>query len=365
MNKSHQKLKFSLLIPLILISLSCLFVFLTQVKTIFHPNSDTQIDSSSQIAAEESLKTPLTSKNPPSDDSSNAASETESEESQTPDSLTSRSKTSQNTHQATTSQSNSTPTPAVQTVQDELKAKLAAKKAQAAAEAKAKAEAEAQAQALQTAVQDLDAYIASRGYHVSVAYLNLTTQFSYQYNPSEVYYGASLVKTLDALYVYEHPDLLPNLKPYVKSAIEVSDNAAHLSLVNAIGLDNLRSFAQSLGTSQAGSLTSDDCYGNTTVGDQLLVLSHLYNFITNPALDPSLRSELKNYFINDYYNYVSFPGSPTIMHKYGSLYPNFHEAAIVLDDRPYLLVILSQEPTNARAIFSDLSSRLFELHKLT
>jgi hypothetical protein len=175
------------------------------------------------------------------------------------------------------------------------------------------------------------------------------------------YYGASLVKTVDALYIYEKTNFDEATRQKVEKAISVSDNTAHNQLVRQIGIQNLREYGRGLGAKNFLTRANTDHFGNTTVYDQIAIWKHLYNFVnTNPK-----GSELKRYFINDYYSFMQFEGIPTTMHKYG-WYGNFyHDVGIVYSDKPYLVVILTKHGAgNYKQIAKDLSQKIYELNKI-
>ena len=237
-------------------------------------------------------------------------------------------------------------------------------------------------------LSSLNTYIKQKGYKVSIGYYNLNTGYKYTYNPSAVYYGASLIKTVDALYIYENanngkidldtkipyavqykrgyslgmqkyrPGEWVSLRELVNYDISVSDNTAHAILVNHIGFNTLKQYGNSLGGKYT--LTGGDIYGLTNVDDQIAYMRKLYNY-TNSS---SNGKELRNYFINGYYNYISFSGLPTFAHKYGYSNPVFHDVGIVYDSKPYIIVILSNGYyANRKDIFQDLSKKIYEYHK--
>lgn len=208
----------------------------------------------------------------------------------------------------------------------------------------------------------LEQYIKDCNYQVSVGYFDLKSDFTYKYNADVIYYGASLIKTLDALYVYENMELTKELKALVKPTIMVSNNETHRALVNLIGLNNLKEYSKKIGTKYV--LQGSDYYGNITVDDELTILKYLYNFINDENKSKDKRRELKNYFINDHYNYLNFLDSPIILHKYGYYGIYFHDVGIVLDKNPYLIVILTKEGQNDFTIITDLAKKIYKLHNL-
>lgn len=235
----------------------------------------------------------------------------------------------------------------------------------------------------------LNEYIKHQGYNISVGYYNLKTGYTYTYNPNVVYYGASLIKTLDALYIYNGASNgsinLDNTMTYeskyvhgysaemakksigtkvklrdlVKYAITVSDNSAHAMLVDYIGFNNLKSYGNSLGASYT--LVGGDKYGSTTVYDQLSYWKAVYQMVNGT----SYGSEVKSYFINNYANDLLFNGGPTFMHKFGDYNQYHHDVGIALIDNPYIIVILTNEGyRNYNSIISDISQKVYNLNKL-
>lgn len=197
-------------------------------------------------------------------------------------------------------------------------------------------------------------YIKENNYDVSIGYYNLVTGEEYYYQENRIYYGASLIKTLDAIYLYDNNLVTEQLKPYIDKAISVSDNNAHYYLINYIGKNNLKNYGINLGA--YNTLSGSDNYGNTTVKDQIVYLKKLYEISKD-------NDELKSYFINDYGNYLKF-GNLTVMHKYGYYAQYYHDVGIVLDDNPYIIVILTNHGnSNKDIVINNLSKLIYNYHK--
>lgn len=210
-------------------------------------------------------------------------------------------------------------------------------------------------------IDNLEKYIKDKNYNVSLGYVNLNTGYTYLYNKNVVYYGASLVKTVDALYVYEKMNFNESVRKKVEKAISVSDNTAHRELVNMIGINNLRSYGRSLGAKNFLTRSNNDYFGNTTVKDQIAIWKYLYKFVNNNAKG----KELRKYFINSYYNFLLFDGIPTTMHKYGYYGSYYHDVGIVYADDPYIVVILTKHGNgNFKSIVQDLSKKIYGLNKI-
>ena len=128
-----------------------------------------------------------------------------------------------------------------------------------------------------------------------------------------------------------------------------------------IGIENLRAYGRGIGANNFLTRSNNDQFGNTTVNDQIAVWKYLYNFINTN----SKGNELKQYFINDYSNYLLFNGIPTTMHKYGYYGDYFHNVGIVYSDNPYLVVILTKHgKNNFKNVVQDLSEKIYELNKI-
>ena len=207
----------------------------------------------------------------------------------------------------------------------------------------------------------LTQYIKENNYNVSVGYVNLKNGHTYYYKENTVYFGASLVKAVDDLYIYEKTELNNNTKNLVKKAISVSDNNAHMNLVKIIGLDNLRAYGQSLGATHFLTNKTNLYYGDTTVMDQIAIWKKLYSVINN---NPN-GNELKNYFVNTYANHLLFDGIPTTMHKYGRTDPYYHDVGIVFAEDPYIIVILTKHGgSNYKQVIKDLSQKIYTYNQI-
>ena len=196
-------------------------------------------------------------------------------------------------------------------------------------------------------------YIKKNNLNISLGYYNLINGKSFYYKENKVYYGASLIKTLDAIYLYDKNLVNDNIKPYIEKTISVSENDSHKYLINFIGKENFRQYGLSLGATYT--LVGGDNYGNTNVKDQIVYLKKLYSITKD-------NNELKSYFINDYYNYLKLDNIE-IMHKYGWWNNYFHDVGIVLDDVPYIIVVLTEHGENSYNIINNISKLVYEYHK--
>ncbi len=206
-----------------------------------------------------------------------------------------------------------------------------------------------------------------KNYNLSVKFVDINTNYSYSYNEKKVYYAASTIKMLDALYIYENTangnlDLnttkkytknfkvlyssglekykigdMISLRDLVKYAITVSDNSAHQMLVDFIGFNKLKNYGIELGAKNT--LIGGDNFGQIDVNDSIIYLTNLYNFIEE---DSDLSKELKSYFIQSDENYLKdTEKNIEAATKYGEYGNTFHNNGIVYTKNPYLISILT------------------------
>ena len=208
-------------------------------------------------------------------------------------------------------------------------------------------------------INDLNNYL--KHYDLSVGYLNLNNNFTYLYNANKEYFGASLIKTLDAMYIYENKMTDPETLKNVKKAISVSDNNAHAYLVDKIGFNNLKEYAKYLGAPLTTCNSRHFC--NTTVKAQLSYLTHLYNLKTTLPNE----EELTSYFLNDYGNYLNLEDT-SFFHKYGDSDEYYHDVGLANTDNTYIIVILTKEKLNKdinyRTVINNISLKIANLNNL-
>lgn len=240
------------------------------------------------------------------------------------------------------------------------------------------------------AMNDLTTYL-EENYETSIKYEDLTTGFIYTYNPNIVYYAASTIKSLDALYIYTKAaegkiDLdetmtytskykwgsskemsklsygtKVTIRDLVKYAITVSDNSAHQMLISYIGRSNLKEFGNSLGAKNT--LIGSDNFGNIDVNDAIIYMKAINNFINSNEV---LGSELKEYFLTAEQNDLELPDfGISAIHKYGQYSSYYHDIGVVYDENPYVVAILTLEGgSNFENKVKDINSHIYEMHKI-
>lgn len=157
-------------------------------------------------------------------------------------------------------------------------------------------------------------------YDVSVYFEDPVTGFLYSYNEDDIYYAASTIKLVAALYLYNMAengsvnldDTLVYTSSYkydssidmekysygtsvsirnlVKYAVEDSDNSAYRMLLDYIGFDNLKAYGN-IGAQYT--LVGGDNYGEITGNDAIAYLNELYDYFET---ETTLAVELQKLF---------------------------------------------------------------------
>ena len=181
-------------------------------------------------------------------------------------------------------------------------------------------------------------------YRASILYEDIKTGYTYKYNEEQTYYGASLIKIVEALYLFDKASAgeidiyntklkyeskyvhgfstgMKNkkigeevpIKDLINYAITYSDNSAHFMLSDYIGVENLREYAKSLGATKISVLKSDT-FGIQNAVDTNIYLHHAYELMTS---DSEYGKLLKEFMLNDDTNALNLAEDKiTIAHKY-------------------------------------------------
>ena len=221
-------------------------------------------------------------------------------------------------------------------------------------------------EALTENINEINNFIVNNKYEASVYFEDLTTGLNYTYQKDKIYYGCSLIKIVDALYLInkaiageinldtetltytknyraDYSDGMAtrkigeqvSLRDLITYAISVSDNTAHLMLIDYIGFANLKAYGQSLGAKVI--LTGGDNFGNQTAEDTNIYLKEAYRIIKE---NEEYGSFLKTIMDNDERNAFN-TDTVRIYHKYGSYGVNYHDIGLNLGDHPYTISILT------------------------
>lgn len=216
---------------------------------------------------------------------------------------------------------------------------------------------------LKTIISDIDKI--TNKYNVSYKYININNQYTKEKNIDKEYYGASLYKLLDVIYLIEKSnnnelDLNTKIKyksvhkrPFSTGMVKIpinsmvsikellsyillySDNTAHTVLFDYIGLKNLQDLGKDLGAKR---LIEEGTYGQSSVSDIYLYLAKLYELM---SLDNENAIFLKEHLNNSNVNSLNFDDIK-FYHKYGMYNQFYHNVGIAVLDEPYMILIMSE-----------------------
>lgn len=235
---------------------------------------------------------------------------------------------------------------------------------------------------------ELNQYFNNKHPNTSIVYYNLKTGYQYNYNKEQVYFGASLIKTLSALYIYEqalidesildekiiytenylkHGSSIMSTKSFgdqfsirelVKYSINVSDNIAYKMLLEYIGFDKLKSFGHSIGNKYTLE-GNDRINGKINPSDALNYMIRLNDYINNNG---ELGKELESYFNNKNAFHLTNYNS-TILHKSGDWKEAHHNIAIVKDDNPFIIIVLTNNGQGELFSIKDISKKIYNYNE--
>ena len=196
---------------------------------------------------------------------------------------------------------------------------------------------------------------------------DLTNEYKIVKNENRSFYGASLIKLLEATYLIRQA--LENkvnlqtetliyksyhrkgyslkmenhrigekisLETLISYILLVSDNTAHEMLYEYIGCDNLKEYALSLNINLT--ITNKEHFGYLTAKETNNILKETYDII---SMNNEYSKLLVNSMNNDYYNSLNYKNIH-ILHKFGYQNIYFHDIGIYNDEKnPYLISILT------------------------
>lgn len=219
-------------------------------------------------------------------------------------------------------------------------------------------------------ITDINQYIADNtNVEVAVSVVDLDNDKQYNAGETEVVFKAASTTKLIAALAYLHEVELgnatltqrlngTNAEQLIKQALEVSDNNAWASLNEYLG-DKQQTYAQSIGLT---SFTGGD-YNTITAADEATLLSLLYR---GKLVSDEHRSTLYGYMANadgESFIKAALPTTATVYHKYGTLWGNLHDTAIInYSGHNYALVIFTKSSDNT---LDDYDNRVNLIHGLT
>lgn len=237
--------------------------------------------------------------------------------------------------------------------------------------------------------KELEHTMNQSNYNFAFKYKDIYTGFSLSYNSSQPIFAASVIKAPEAIYIYEEAEkgninlddtitytsnyysegtgILKNTKfnidysirDLVSFSIIHSDNAAHNMLNNKYKSQNMYEYWKELGTTTIFKENSN--WGAMNANDGVIFMEELYNYYINQN---KYSEELLEYFKSSW-KIITVPyNNITIANKTGWSGYSLHDTALILDENPYILVILTNRGyTDYQDLFNTISDLIYNFHK--
>lgn len=200
-----------------------------------------------------------------------------------------------------------------------------------------------------TAAMDasINKIVAAQSYTIGVAIEDISTGDISTYGAASHFDAASTAKVIAACAFYhmvetgqaslDQPMGAFNAQFNLKEMINISDNDSWHNITDAIGIDNLKAYAASIGVDY------DTDNNALTPSGMASILSQLYS---GKLLNPTDTAQLLGYMQNTNEESLipaAVPAGITVYHKYGLLDGALHDAAILTrGDKQFALVIYTQ-----------------------
>ena len=232
----------------------------------------------------------------------------------------------------------------------------------------------------------LDELLASYEGQVSLYYYAPQNGESYTFQPELPYYAASLVKAPYALYLLRLADegkcdleqelelldkwkqtgtgtlknepegTLYTVRELIEYMITISDNTAFKILREEYSLWSYNKFCRN--ELDVHSITYED----VSAEDMTKCMKAIYEYIETGSENALFLKDLMSRAVSPL---IKAPGAELLIHKHGWANPAFNDMAIVYQEQPYLLVLLSDHCDGTREdvkMFSDISKTLKRFH---
>lgn len=240
-------------------------------------------------------------------------------------------------------------------------------------------------------IAEINNFFNENEQYFSFLYKDIYTGFTVSYNADAPIFTASTIKAPAMIYLYEQAsqgkiDLTEeltytknyysegsgflksqdfntsyNIDTLINYSIYYSDNAAYAMLMNKYKRENMLEFWQSLGTKYI--YTYNTIWGITSANDASIYMQELYNFYLE---NDEYGNKLMNYFKRaDWKMITNKNGEYNTASKGGWSNKSFHDVAIVFEENPYILVIMSntgEDYNSYTYLFKNASKLIGELH---
>lgn len=246
---------------------------------------------------------------------------------------------------------------------------------------------------IQKQIKKLNNYFLKQKEKVAYAYKNLKTNDIISFNIDTCFYSASTIKLLVCLYLYEQAIYDKNIlkhkinvtekdykqgsgvikykldkyaysiKELIYYTLKYSDNTAYIKLMEYVTPKAIKEYGTSLKAEHT--LEGKDLFGITNASDMICYLERLYQFISSDTEDAN---DIKNIMLDPEYQIIQSKNIDYLpfIRKYGSFNIAYHEVGIVLDESPYILIILTQKNklNSKKRFFNIAAKKINKINKL-
>lgn len=239
-------------------------------------------------------------------------------------------------------------------------------------------------------INELEKMYSNDSRKFSFLYQDLFSGFTISYNADGAIFTASTIKAPAMIYIYENASLgkidlneklvytsnfyhggsgVIQTKPYnteytieelLQYTIYESDNIAYKMLMHRFGRENIYDFWKNKGAKNI--FKHNTIWGYTSTNDALLYMRELYRFSReNEEYGPKLLEHFKK---AKWKLVTDKNGEYNTANKGGWSNATIHDVAIVFDENPYVLAIMTNlGDSNYKQFFSDTSKKVGRLHE--
>ena len=232
-----------------------------------------------------------------------------------------------------------------------------------------------------------------KGNKVAYYYENLVTGNTYSYNEFVTFYAASTMKILVCLYLLENSDYYDldtillvsdddkkqgcgilkdvtgeqeyTLLELIKPCLIYSDNTAYVKLMEYVGKDIIKRYGEELGCKHVMEAKEFDMFGLTSCSDLSIIWKRVKEYIDRDTYYSDLLRDLTRSTSVKLIDDESI-NNDIYCRKYGSYGIAYHEAGVVMNGEPYILIIMTQlnEKDYKNEFINDAAALISDLHNL-
>lgn len=242
---------------------------------------------------------------------------------------------------------------------------------------------------MKSKLQEIYNLFSDNNYVLSFTYEDLYTGLHVSYNENQTYFSASTIKTTAALYLYKlaeegkinldaYMTYTPSfyvegsgslqykefgstytIRDLIQRTIVESDNVAYQMVAYQASGNGSKDYWKNKGVNNSW---SNYGWGNTSSHDLAIFMKDLYEY---SKTDTELSNELMSLFYKSVFPLIISNDGSSVAHKSGWHYEIMHDSAIVFDEYPYVLTIMTNKGySNYSYFFNRASILIAEFHDI-